>query len=320
MRRRTLLLGTLVAPLGGRVFAADPVARIGVLLFSSPATDPNLPAFVKGLRQLGYEEGHTIALDHRFAEGRPERLPALAAELAAARPNLLVAFGGDVAKAAVPALGPVPMVMLTSNDPVRAGLIANLGRPGGNITGVTLLAAELAAKRIELVKELLPRTRRVGLLLNPEHEDDDLAETDRATRSLGLELIPLELRRPGEIEGILSAAAAARPDALVVVASRLTNLLAPRILVVAADQRWPVIGGWGRWAQQGALAAYGPSIDESVRQLARFADKILKGASPADLPVEQPSRIDLTINLKTARQLGVAAPASLLARADEVIE
>jgi putative tryptophan/tyrosine transport system substrate-binding protein len=320
MRRRAILLGALTTPFAAAARQGDAVARIGVLLFSSPAQDVNLPALLRGLRELGYEEGRNLAVDYLYAEGRAERLPDLAAHMATKRPELVVAFGGDVAKAAAATIRTLPIVILSSNDPVRAGLVESLRRPGRNVTGATLLADELAAKRIELLRELAPETLRVGLVLNPEHEDDDLAETERATRSLGLALTTFELRRPTDLAGVLEGATKADVDAIVVVASRLTNVLAPRILAFAAERRRPVVAGWKFWAQRGALAAYGPNIDESAGRLAVFVDKILRGARPGDIPVEQPSRFELTLNAGVARRLGIGLSPHVLARADEVIE
>jgi putative tryptophan/tyrosine transport system substrate-binding protein len=300
---------------------AKKIPRIGVLLFSTPERDANFGVFVRHLRELGYVEGRNVVFEYRYADARPERLPALAAELAATAPDVIVAIGGDVAPVAKRASPPsIPIVALTSADPVRGGLVASLGRPGGNVTGVTLLATDLAAKRVQLLAEALPDARRVAFFWNPDHADDEWAETRRAATQLGIDLVPLPVRRPEDLAGAFDAAVRAEPQAVIVVASRLTNLSARRILDFAAEHRLPVVAGWGPWSRGGGLLTYGPNVDESARRMADHVGRILNGADPAELPVEQPTAFELVINLKTARALGLEIPPTLLARADEVIE
>jgi putative ABC transport system substrate-binding protein len=282
--------------------------------------DTALTPFLAGLRELGYVEGRNLVVERRYGEGRPERLAGLAAELVSNNPDIVVAIGGDVVPAAKGATTRIPVVFITSSDPVRAGLVASLNYPGGNLTGVTLLAADLAAKRLELLVEVAPRVRRVAFLFNPAHEDNDLAETQRAATAFKLDLVPLAVRRPEDLDVSFRAAVEAHADALVVVASRLTSLTASQIMKFAADNRLPLVSGWGPWVKSGGLLTYGPNLGESARRMAYYVDKILKGTKPADLPVEQPTKVELVINLKTAQALGLTVPETLLTQADELIQ
>jgi putative ABC transport system substrate-binding protein len=296
------------------------VARLGVLLFGTPATDPMLGPFQAGLRELGYIEGRNLVVDYRYAEGRAERLPGLAAELVRAYPDVLVALGGDIAPIAKNATGSIPIAAFTSGDPIRGGLVASLNRPGGNLTGVTLLATDLAAKRLELLAEILPRMRRVAFLWNPDHADDDLMETRLASTALQVELVPLPVRTSDDLDPAFNTAIGADADALIVVLSRLTAFNAERIARFAVENRLPLVSSWGPWVKSGGLLGYGPNIDEHARRLAVYVDKMLRGANPADLPIEQPVKFELIVNQKAAKALGLTIPPALLARADEVIE
>ena len=296
------------------------VARLGVLIFSTPTTDPNLRAFVAGLRDLGYVEGQNIALEYRYAEGRPERVRDLALQIASMKPDVIVVLGGDMVPFVKDATSTVPVVMLTSQDPVEAGVVASFARPGGNLTGVAFVSSETAGKRLQLLKEAMPSLTRVGVLWNPDHPDGEYRDTAAAARRLGVHLQSLEVRRPEDFEGVFQVAARGRPEALMVVSSRFMNLNRPRILEFATTQRIPLATGWGPWARAGSLLSYGPDLDTLVRRAATHVDKILKGAKPADLPVEQPTKFELAINLRTAKALGLTIPPSLLARADQVIE
>ena len=322
-RRRfllTSLAGALVQPLAAEAQQAGKVSRVGVLLFSNPQADPQLPSFRQGLRDLGYVEGQTIVLEYRFAEGRAERLADAAAELASLKPDVLVGIGGDVAPIAKKAAGTIPLVFLSSADPVRVGLVASLARPGGNATGITFVQDELARKRMQLFKEAAPRISRVAVLWNPDHPDPDYSEAQRAASILGVEVYPLEVRGPDDFDRVIQGATSARVDALLVVQSRLTLLLRQKIVDFVMKQRLPMAGGFRGWVDAGALLSYGPDFNEMTRRAAVYVDKILKGAKPADLPVEQPNKFELVINLKTAKALGLTIPPSLLARADQVIE
>ena len=311
--------GLLAVPLGGEAQPAGK-ARIGVLLFSTPATDPNLPTLRDALRRLGWTEGGNLTVEYRYAEGRIERLAQYAVELVQLKPDLIYALGGDVAPFARSATSTVPIVMVVSNDPVRAGLVASLSRPGANVTGLTFLLSDLAAKRLEMLRQIAPRTSRVGILWNPDHADPDFQETQAVAPKLGVDIVSLEVRRPDDFEGAFKAALRERIDALIVVASRLMTRERRRILEFAAAHRLPLATGWGAWAEDGALLAYGPNINDIVRRSAGYVDRILRGARPGDLPVEQPTRFELVISLKTATALGLTIPQSLLLRADQVIE
>jgi putative ABC transport system substrate-binding protein len=310
----------LAALLGAEAQQASKMARLGVLLFSTPEGDPNLATFRQGLSELGYVEGKNLTTVYRYAEGKAERLANLAVELAALKPDVIFALGGDVAPFARTATNTIPIVMAVSVDPVQAGLVPSLARPGGNVTGVTFVSSDLAAKRLQFLKEAAPRMTRVAVLWNPNHVDPEYAETQAAGRRLGVHVQSLEVRGPGDFEGAFQAADVGRAEAIIVVSSRLMTFGRQRIIELAARRRLPVVSGWGPWAQAGALLSYGPDLNASVRRAATYVDRVLKGANPGDLPVEQPTRFELVINLKAARALGLTIPQSLLVRADHIIE
>lgn len=295
-------------------------AVVGVLLFSSPEGDANLAAFRRGLAELGYVEGKNLTLVYRYAEGKPERLAALAAELAALRPDVIFAMGGDVAPFARTATNVIPIVVAVSNDPVEAGLVASLARPGGNVTGVTFLSSELAAKRLQLLKQAAPGVSRVAVLWNPDHVDPEYRETQAAARALGMRVQSLEVRRPDDFDAAFAAAAAEDAQAIIVVSSRLMTFNRRRVLEFAERRRLPVVSGWGPWAGEGALMSYGPDLDASVRRAATHVDRVLKGASAASLPVELPTTHELVLNLRTARALGLSIAPALRAQATRIIE
>jgi len=313
-------LGLAWAGLAPAAQQAAKVPRLGILLFGTPQTEPGLPAFLQDLQKLGYTEGQTIAIEYRSAEGRPERLPELAADLVRLKPDAIFAVGGDVVPAAKQATGTIPIVGTMSNDPVQSGLVASLGRPGGNVTGVTMVYDELAGKTVELLKEAAPRVSRVAVLWNPNHADPEFRETQRAARILGVRLQSLEVRQAGDFEGAFQAATRDRAEALIVVTSRVMLLNRQRIADFATKHRLILVGGWGPWAQLGGLLTYGPNQADMWRRAASHVDKILRGAKPADLPVEQPTRFEMVINMKTAKALGLTLPPSIMVRADQVIE
>jgi putative ABC transport system substrate-binding protein len=317
MRRLTTLLAlvVLLAPL-----VAEAQPRIGVLLFGTPANDPNLAAFRRGLADLGHVEGRTIVLEYRYADGKAERLPQLARELVALKPSVLFALGGDVAPALKAATGAIPLVVSVSLDPVQAGLVADLARPRGNITGVTFVSSELAAKRLQFLKEVAPAISRVGILWNPEHPDFEYKETLLAAQRLGVQVQSLEVRKSADFDAAFRAATEARAEAIMVATSRQMLVNRQRIFDFGARQRILLVSGWGPWAEAGALLSYGPDIDDLIRRAAIQVDKILKGARPGDLPIEQPTRFELVLNLKTARAFQLTIPPSLTARASRVIE
>jgi putative tryptophan/tyrosine transport system substrate-binding protein len=296
------------------------VPRLGILLYSNPQTDPNFLAFRDGLRDLGYIEGQNLAFDYRFADGKPQRLPDLAVDLVRLKPDVIFALGGDVVPAIQKATKTIPIVMWISNDPVQAGFVSSLARPGGNITGLTLILDELAGKRLELLKEVAPRISRVAILWNPDHADPEFREIKRAAGSFDVRLQSLEVRHGDEFDVAFQTATKGQSEAMIVVSSRLMQRNRQRILDFSAQNRLALIGDGGSWAPEGALMSYGPTIAEMVPRAAMYVDKILKGSKAADLPVQRPSKFELVINLKTAKQIGLAIPPSVLARADKVIK
>jgi putative tryptophan/tyrosine transport system substrate-binding protein len=322
--RVVLTVGFLLSILAGRLAAeaqpAGKVARLGVLVFSTPAADPNLPAFLGGLRDLGYVEGRNIALEYRYAEGQPERVSELALHIASLKPDVFVVLGGDMVPFVRHATGTVPVVMLTSHDPVEAGMVASFARPGGNVTGVAFVSSETAGKRLQFLKEAIPSLTRVAVLWSPDHPDGEYRNTEATARRLGIHIQSLEVRRPGDFEGAFQAAMRERAEALVVASSRFMNSNRRRVEEFASRQRIPLVTGWGPWARAGSLMSYGPDLDTLARRAATHVDKILKGAKPADLPVEQPTKFELVINLQTAKALGLTIPQSVLLRADQIIE
>ena len=312
--------GLLAAPLVVEAQQGGKIPRVGVLLFGTPETDPSLPSFRAGLGDLGYAEGRNILLEYRYAEGKPDRLPSLARDLASARPNVIFALGGDVAPFARAATSTIPIVMAVSVDPVQSGLVTTLAQPGSNLTGVTFVSSDLAAKRLQLLKEIAPTISRIGVLWNPDHVDPEYRETQVAGRTLAMEIHSLEVKGPDDFDRAFRVAAAARIEAIVVVSARLMLLNRQVIMDLATRNRVLLVTGWGGWPQVGALFSYGPDLDAIVRRAATYVDKVLKGAKPADLPIEQPTKFELVINLKTAKALGLTIPPSVLARADEIIQ
>jgi putative tryptophan/tyrosine transport system substrate-binding protein len=324
VRRREFiaLLGGAAAtwPFAARAQQPAKMRRLGVLLYSTPQADPQMETIRRGLRELGYLEGQNLVMSYHYAEGKPERLADLAAALVRENPDLVLALGGDVAPSAVKATSIIPIVFVSSADPVQLGLAASLARPAGNATGVTLLQDDLASKRLELLKEAVPRVKHAAFVWNPDHPDNELREAERAARSLNVRLQLVEMRGPGDLETAFRTITDAGCDALYVVSSRPTALNIPRIVDFAMKNRLPLAGGWGAWARAGGLLSYGPNVDDMCRRAVGYMDKILKGAKPADLPIQQPIRFELVINAKAAKAIGIDVPPTLLARADEVIE
>ena len=322
MRRRQFI--RLVGVAAVWPFAAQaqpkPIAKLGVLLYSNPQSDPQMASIRLGLSELGYVEGRNIAIEYRYAQGQVDRLPSLAAELVQLQPNVILAIGGDVAPIAKRFNQTIPLVFVSSADPEQLGLVASLSRPGGNATGVTLLQDALASKRLELLREAAPQISRVAFLWNPDHPDNEQREAQRAAQALGVQLHLVEVRSSDDFESAFRAANNAGIDSLYVVSSRQTVLNIKRIVEFAAQNRLPLAGGWGAWAKEGGLFSYGPDGVNMARRAANYIDRILKGAKPADLPVEQPAKFELIINLKTAKALGLTVPHSLLSRADELID
>ena len=319
LTRRALLAGAVaIVPRAARAQPAK-IARLGVLVFGTPETD-SFPIIRRALAVLGYVEGRNSVFEHRYADGRPERLPDLATDLVRTKPDVIVAAGGDVAPFAKQATSTIPIVMITSADPVQGGLVASLARPGGNVTGVTFVSSELAGKRLQFLKEAVPAVARVAVLSNPDHPDDELRATQAAGRSLGVHIQSLEVRRRDDIEGAIALAHRERMEAVIVVSSRLMTLNRARILALAGENHMLLASGWGPWAAEGGLLSYGPDLDVVIRSSASYVDRILKGARPTEIPVEQPTKFALVLNLRTARKFALTIPPSLLQRADQVIE
>jgi putative ABC transport system substrate-binding protein len=324
MRRRefiTLMGGAAAWPLVAR---AQQPPRIGYLSPIASSIDaPRRDAFLRGLREQGYVEGQNILIEWCFADGILDRLPTLAGELLVLNVRVVVAAGGAVVtRAVMNATNSIPIVMTNVEDPVGGGLIASLARPGGNVTGLTALIRELSAKRLELLKEIVPGISRVLVVWNPDFpgKDLELKDTQTAAMTLGIHAHSIEVRSATDIEGAFQAAMTERAEALITLPDPLTNTLGPRIIELAATRRIATMFSQKAPVDRGGLVSYGPSYAELFRRAAAYVDKILKGAKPADLPVEQPTKFELIINLKTAKALGLTIPATLLARADEVIE
>jgi putative ABC transport system substrate-binding protein len=297
--------------------------RIGVLLGRSvPAEDPALQTFRQRLRDLGYVEGQNVAIDWRQADGRLDRLPDQAVELVRLKADVIVADVTPAIRAAMQATSTVPIVMGMAADPIGSGLVSNLARPGGNVTGVSVMLADVSGKRLQLLKDALPRISRVAVLWNPSipWHTAMLAEVEPAARSLGLHLLPVAVAGPGELEAAFSAMARWKVDAVFLGDSPIFSVQRARLLELAAKHRLPMIFGNQEWVAAGGLMSYGPSFSDMFGRAAVYVDKILKGARPGDLPVEQPTKVDLIINLKTAKALGLTIQPSVLARADQVIQ
>ncbi len=316
-----LALGMLAAPLGAGAQAAERVSRIGYLSAAS-RSDLFEGAFRQGLRELGYVEGQTVTIEYRFAEGRVDRLPKLAAELVGLKVDLIVTAGMNAARAVREATKTTPIVMAAGGDPVAAGIVASLARPGGNVTGFSFMSPDLGGKRLELLKEAMPRVSRVAVLFNPANVGSVLERksTEDAAGALGARLQPLEVRRVDDLEGAFRAAAKKRAQALIAFRDALVEAHRGRILDLAARGRLPTMFEQRDFVEAGGLMSYGPNLPDLFRRAATYVDKILKGAKPADLPVEQPTRFELVINLKTAKALGLTIPQSILIRADQVIQ
>jgi putative ABC transport system substrate-binding protein len=299
------------------------VPRIGFLMSSSAErTKSRRAAFQQGLRELGYLEGKNIAIEQRYAAGKFEMLPELAAELVRLKVDLLVAEGAPAAHAAKNATSVIPIVMGNAADPVGTGLVASLARPGGNITGLSDFNLGVVTKRLELLKEVVPSASRVAVLLNPTNPTNplQLKEIQAAAPALGATLLPLEAKEPDDIDRAFAAIRKERPGALIVIGDPMLGSNATRIAELAVKSRLPAIYGTQPNVDAGGLMSYGTNFDDLYHRAASYVDKILKGAKPADLPVEQPTKFELVINLKTAKQIGLTIPPNVLARADRVIK
>ena len=299
---------------------------IGYLGIGSPDTEVSLAAFRQGLSEAGYTEGQSVTIHYRWAEGNPERFPALAAELVMLKVHVIVTAGGTLAAiAAKRATATIPIVFTAVGDPVEEGLVANLARPGGNVTGFSVTLPDLIGKFLELIKEAVPGASRVALLLKPDAMPDRarearLKQADASARALAVKLLVFEAREREDFSGVFSDMSKARADALVVWPTPLFQLERRRLSDLAAEHRLPAVFPFKNYVEAGGLMSYGPNPPDLSRRAAIYIGKILKGTKPSDLPVEQPTKFELVINLKTANALGIVFPPSLLARADEVIE
>jgi ABC-type uncharacterized transport system substrate-binding protein len=319
----TLAFGLLLAPLAAEAQQAKNMHRIGTLsaLGTTPGRNPFVEAFLEGMRALGYVEGQHFVLEYRGAEGQFEGFPDLAAELVRLKVEVIVAQGTPAALAAKHATTTIPIVMVGVGDPVGSGLVASLARPGGNITGLSLQAAELVGKQLEFLKDMLPTVSHVAILWNPANPANTLMvrEADRAAQALGVQLHRMEVRGPDAFDSAFAAMTSAHAGALLVMGDAMFFQHRSRLAELAAMSRLPTMHNIRPFAEAGGLMAYGPSPGVSRRRAAVYVDKLLKGAKPADLPVEQPTKFHLVLNLKTAQALGITMPPSLLFLADEVI-
>lgn len=325
MQRRKFLAGiaALAAPLATRAqMQSSKIARIGFLgLTSASATAGRVEAMRAGLRDLGYVEGKNIVIEYRWADGKYDRLPELAADLVGTKVDVLVTYGAPGTRAAKGATTTIPIVIAATGDAVAMGLVASLARPGGNVTGSTYFIQDLFAKRLELLKQALPRVSQVAVLLNPGNPANliNTKTMELAAKSMKLGLHQFEARGPNEFENAFAAMAQKGVDAVHVIEDAMLNANAKGTAELAARHGLPSVG-FAEFARAGGMLGYGVNIPELYRRVAYFVDRILKGSRPADLPVEQPTRFELLVNMKTAKALHLRMPQELLLRADEVIE
>ena len=323
MKRRDFIAfvaGAAAWPFTARAQQRAKPARIGYLSSSSPP-DVNLESFLRGMGAVGYGEGRDFVVEARYAGRDYSKFPALADELLRAQADLIVA-GGPAFRTWRLASVPVPVVFLFSGDPVDAGIVASFARPGGNVTGVSLLSLDLSVKRVQLLKEAMPAMTRVAVLSNPTHpgEVSELKATREAARALGLAIEHFPVESDDGFEPAFTAIANSKCDGLLAFPDALKNFNRQKIVAFALRRSLPSIYGWKMYADAGGLMSYGPILDDVSVRVAVYVDKILKGAKPADLPVEQPWRFALGVNLKTAKALGVTIPQSVLVRADQIIQ
>ena len=326
MDRRTFLcgltLGPFAAPLAAEAQQAGRVPRIGFISMRlGPSDNAQLDGFRQGLRDLGYLEGRNVVLEIRYAGDRFEKLPDLAAELVRLKVDVIVTQSGVAGIAAKEATQTIPIVMASSGDAVRQGLVVSLARPGGNVTGLTMISPELSQKRLELLRELFPKLSRVGVLwcASGAVADTEWTETLAAADILKVKLSSLEVRGPQDLASAFVSAARQRLEAIIVFDCSLLHPSAARITELSMKNRLPALYPYSIYIAAGGLMSYGPDLRDAAHRAAAYVDKILKGAKPADLPVEQPTKFEFVINLKTAKALGLTIPPSLLQRADEII-
>ena len=326
MNRRTFLcgltLGTLSAPLAAEAQQTKAVPRVAFLGNGSASlSGPALDAFRVGLRELGYIEGQSIAIESRFADGKPERVQGLVHDLLALAPDVVVAAGPQALRAFKQATVSVPIVMAIISDPVEEGLVASLARPGGNLTGLAFQNQELTTKRLELLKEAIPKVSRIAVLWDSTFGvTSGYKQAETAARALQLRLQLLAIRGSADLESAFNSATTGRAEALLVLASPFLYSNRQTVVESAARRHLPATYEAKTFVEIGGLMSYGPSFPDMYRRAAAYVDKILKGAKPADLPIEQPTKFELVINLKAAKALGLTIPQSVLVQADEIIQ
>ena len=300
------------------------IARVGLLDYgmSNPSSDARWRAFRERMRELGYVEGKNLVFESRWGQGHADRLPRLAGELITLKVDVLVTATSEAALAAKKATTSIPIVMATSADPVALGLVASLARPDGNVTGVISLNSDLAGKRLELLKQVVPRASRVAILRDPDNRSSDLSvrDAENVASSVGIALHSVDARDPREFDGAFSAMKRIHADALILGVNTPFIAYSRRIADLAVSHRLPMMAPAREYAEAGALVSYGTDYPDQFRRAARYVDKILKGVKPQDLPVEQPTKFELVINLKTAKALGLSIPQSVLVRADHLVE
>ena len=313
-------VGSLVSPFDVLAQQSVKIARLGFLHVRPRTENRNFPFLMSGMQALGYVEGKNLNIE--YLSGEVAQFTEMAAELVRRGVDVIVAPNPETAIAAKNVTTSVPIVVVVVGDPVRSGLAESLARPGGNVTGLTAFGSDLGGKRLELLKEISPRITRVGAIWNPTVPDKviEWIETDRAARALGMRLLSLEVRSPGEFDAAYATARRLRAEAIIVFGLPLMFENSPRTAAFANDARIPAIFPWRETVEAGGLMSLGPSINDNYRRAAGYVDKILKGARPAELPIEQPVKLEMYVNAKTARTLGVKIPNSILVRADKVIE
>jgi len=313
----------LAAPLAAAAQSAENVPRIGVLVGGSASSDSaRIEAFRHGLRDLGYVEGKNIVLEFRYADGNPDRLMELAASLVRLKVAVIVAAGPTATRSAKEATTTIPVVMAQVNDPIDAGFVTSLARPGVTITGLSTMSPEISGKQVELLRQVVPRLSRVAVL-RPSAQPGDtqvLRETKLAAESIRVQLQYLDIVSPGDIETSFRAARKERADAVLTLSSPVLFAQRKQIADLALKSRLPTISSWPEFVEDGGLMTYSPNLKDLFQRAATYVDKILKGAKPGDLPVEQPTKFELLINLRTAKALGLTIPPSVLGRADQVID
>jgi len=314
-------VGILAAPLVAEAQQAGKVARLGLLgLFTPELGSRSVAALREGLGDLGWHEGENVHFEHRYASGKRERLGALATELVQQKVDVIVAFGTDATRAARSATSSIPIVMGAVSDPLASGFVTSLARPGGNVTGTSLLIPDLIGKQLQLLKEVAPRTSRIGVIGGEFLERGSSRSMEEAATQQGLKVHRIVLREPLTLDDLAPKLKTTRIDAILGVANPALDSVRSRIVEIVNAQRLPSVFTLTYWAEAGGLMSYSADLYALQRRAAIFVDKILKGASPATLPIEQPTKFELVINLKTAKALGLTIPPSLLLRADEVIQ